>query len=110
MASSDPDSSGTIHVSVLLEECIQWLMPQAGGRFVDGTLGGGGHTRALADRVGPTGFVLAIDRDAKAVRAAREWLPQPPCAIYQASFRDLPEVFAELELAPVDGVLLDLGL
>ncbi|MCA9179279.1 MAG: 16S rRNA (cytosine(1402)-N(4))-methyltransferase RsmH, partial [Planctomycetales bacterium] len=42
--------------------------------------------------------------------AAREWLPQPPCAIYQASFRDLPEVFAELELAPVDGVLLDLGL
>ena len=100
----------SIHVSVLMEECLQWLDPQVGGRFADGTLGGGGHTRRLAEAVGPEGLVLGIDRDAAAVRRARQELPQPPCLLHQATFRDFPEVFRDLELEPADGVLLDLGL
>ena len=95
---------------MLLQECIEWLRLQPGRRIVDGTLGGGGHSRAIAQAIGPKGVLLGIDRDAQAVRRGRKQLPQPPCRLYHASFRDLPEVFRELELTPFDGLLVDLGL
>jgi 16S rRNA (cytosine1402-N4)-methyltransferase len=107
---SSAETPTTVHVPVLLEEVLQWLEPRAGGRFADGTLGGGGHTRALAERVGPTGSVLGIDRDAGAVSRAAERLGGLPVQLAHASYADLPELLAELSLEPLDGVLLDLGL
>jgi 16S rRNA (cytosine1402-N4)-methyltransferase len=61
-----------IHVPVLLEEVIAWLAPRPGQIFVDGTLGAGGHTRALASRIGPDGTVIALDRDPVALAAAEQ--------------------------------------
>ena len=102
--------SPTVHVPVLLNEVLQWLQPRPGGRFVDGTLGGGGHSLALAKAVGTTGLVVALDRDQEALERAGELLPEPPCQRVHGSFRDLPEILAELDIDPVDGVLVDLGL
>ena len=107
----DTMSNGpSVHVPVLLNEVIQWLDPQSGGVFVDGTLGGGGHTRALAERVGTTGRVISLDRDALPIERARRELADLPVVVIQANFSNLPEVLEELNVAEVDGVLLDLGL
>jgi 16S rRNA (cytosine1402-N4)-methyltransferase len=99
-----------IHVSVLRDETVDWLAPRPGGVFVDGTLGAGGHAIALAERVGPTGRVIAIDRDAAALDAAGHRFSGLPVRLVQANFCDLPEVLAAMGVDLVDGVLLDLGM
>ncbi len=99
-----------LHVSVLSDEVLHWLDPRPGQTFVDGTLGAGGHARALAQRVGSSGLVIALDRDPAALAAAEQNLAGLPIAIAQANFCDLAEVLAEVGLTTVDGILLDLGL
>jgi 16S rRNA (cytosine1402-N4)-methyltransferase len=99
-----------VHVSVLSDEVLHWLAPEPGQTFVDGTLGAGGHARALAERVGSSGLVLALDRDATALAAAEKNLAGLPIAIAQANFCDLADVLNEIGLTAVDGILLDLGL
>jgi 16S rRNA (cytosine1402-N4)-methyltransferase len=100
----------SVHVPVLLEQVLHWLAPQPGAVLVDGTLGGAGHSRALAAAVGKDGLVVGIDRDPAAIRAAKEPLRRLPVRLAQANFCDLPEVLEQLEIDKVDGVLLDLGL
>lgn len=98
------------HIPVLLDEVVHWLDPKPGAIIVDGTLGGGGHTRALACRVQPGGRVIALDRDPAAIRAAAEHLGGMGVTVAHANFCDLPEVLQQLEIAAVDGVVLDLGV
>ncbi len=103
----DPAS---IHTSVLPAEVMSYLAIEPGMRVVDGTLGGGGHTRLFAEAVGPTGLVIAIDRDPAAIdRGARE-LAGRPVRFAQADYCNLPEVLDALEIDRVDRVLLDVGL
>jgi 16S rRNA (cytosine1402-N4)-methyltransferase len=98
------------HQSVFLAETLEWLAPQPGQTFVDGTLGGGGHTRALAERVGPNGVVIALDRDPAALERAERNLAGLPVKLAHSNFCELPEVLIEIGLAAVDGIVLDLGL
>jgi len=98
------------HVPVMLDEVVHWLDPRPGAVIVDGTLGGGGHTRALAERVGTDGRIIALDRDPAAVDAAEGNLAGLPVEVAQANFCELPEMLEQLEIAAVDGVLLDLGM
>lgn len=105
MADSNP-----LHVSVLVDEVIQWLEPQPGHVILDGTLGGGGHTRRLAECVGKDGLVIALDRDPLAIEAAERNLAGLPVNLVQANFCEIPEVLEQLGLKTVNGVLLDLGL
>jgi len=100
----------SVHVSVMLDEVLQWLEPRPGMVLVDGTLGGGGHTRALAERVAPSGRVIALDRDLAAVEAATVRLAELPVQPVQANFADLGDVLDGLGIEAVDGILLDLGL
>ena len=103
-----PQSS--VHAPVLPAEVMSFLAVRPGMRVVDGTLGGGGHTRLFAEAVGPTGLVVAIDRDPAAIdRGARE-LAGLPVRFAQANFCDLPEVLDALAIDRVDRVLLDVGL
>jgi 16S rRNA (cytosine1402-N4)-methyltransferase len=91
-------------------EVMSFLAVRPGMRVVDGTLGGGGHTRLLAEAVGPDGLVIAIDRDPAAIdRGARE-LAGLPVRFAQANYCDLPEVLDALSIEAVDAVLLDVGL
>ncbi len=104
------------HVPVLLAEILAGLNPQPGGIFVDGTLGGGGHTCAIVERVqpteqnGPTGLIIALDRDPAAIDAAKTNLAGLPVKPIHANYCELPEVLSEQNITSVDGILLDLGL
>jgi 16S rRNA (cytosine1402-N4)-methyltransferase len=100
----------TQHVPVMAQEVLEWLQPVAGQTFVDGTLGGGGHTRLLAEAVGPTGSVISLDRDPAAVERATEELKGLPVRALAGNYGDIPEVLAGLNVSAVDGILLDLGL
>jgi 16S rRNA (cytosine1402-N4)-methyltransferase len=91
-------------------EVLGFLAVRPGMRVVDGTLGGGGHTRLLAERVGSGGLVIALDRDPAAIeRGARE-LAGLPVRFAQANFCAIPEVLDALSIDTVDRVLLDVGL
>ncbi len=100
----------TQHVPVLAREVLAALGPIAGQALVDGTLGGGGHARLLAEAVGSDGRVIALDRDLGAVERAAERFRSPRVECVHANYADLPEVLAERGVATVDGIVLDLGL
>ncbi|MBX3071199.1 MAG: 16S rRNA (cytosine(1402)-N(4))-methyltransferase RsmH [Thermomicrobiales bacterium] len=102
------------HLPVLLNEAVDALAPRDGGRYIDGTFGGGGHTRSILDRSAPGGQVLAFDRDPEAIERARQ-LSQTPSyqdrlAFVHASFGELRTIAPSFGFAPADGILLDLGL
>ena len=99
-----------VHVPVMPDEVVRWLGLRAGAVVVDGTLGGGGHTRILAEHVGAAGRVIALDRDPAALAAAEKNLAGLPVELVQTNFCDLPEVLKQLQIPAVDGVLLDLGV
>ena len=101
-----------MHRAVLLDEVIAWLAPKPGGVYIDGTLGGGGHARAIALAVGPTGRVMAMDQDAGALERARAALEgcREQCVLVRGSFAGLAEVAVANGLTRVDGVLLDIGI
>lgn len=106
-------SEAPIHVPVLPAEVLQWLEPRPGQILVDGTLGGGGHTRFIAEAIGTAderGFVLALDRDPAAIAAAERNLAGLPVKLAQANYAELPAVLDELGIRQVDGILLDIGL
>src|SRR4051795_11252477 len=95
----------TQHVPVMAQEVLEWLRPAAGQTFVDGTLGGGGHTRLLAEAVGANGSVIALDRDPAAVERATNELAGLPVRAVHANYSDLPEVLTCLNVTAVDGIL-----
>ena len=99
------------HVSVLLDECIQSLNIKPDGIYVDGTLGGAGHSSQIAARL-TTGRLIGIDRDAKALKAAGERLAPygDRVTLVHSNFSRIDEVLTELGIDGVDGVLLDLGV
>jgi len=101
---------------VLLSEAVAALQPQPGGRckYLDGTFGGGGHTRALLEASAPDGIVLALDADPAAIDRAFALRRDPGFAErlipVHANFADLAIVARERGVVPLDGILLDLGL
>lgn len=106
----EAEGDRSVHISVMPREILAALAPQPGGVFADGTLGGGGHTRLLAEAVGPTGKVVAVDRDPAAIARAEINLRGMPVLLAQANFDELPEVLAEAGVEQIDGAVLDLGL
>jgi 16S rRNA (cytosine1402-N4)-methyltransferase len=107
-------SSAPGHQPVLLAEAVAALQPRPGGRYLDGTFGGGGHTRALLESSAPDGIVLALDADPAAIDRARAVRQDPAIAgrliPVRANFADLAIVARDRGVAPLDGILLDLGL
>lgn len=100
--------SGAGHQTVLLEQAIDALVTDPEGLYIDGTFGRGGHSRALLQRLGAKGRVLAIDKDPEAIRVAQELASQDErLRIVHASFAELGEL---AEPGSVCGVLLDLGV
>ncbi len=100
------------HTTVLLHEAVDLLAPHAGGVYVDGTLGGGGHAAELLKRSAPDGVVVGLDQDVQALARAREVLAPygNRTVLLQRNFRDLPAALAGLGYDAVDGILLDLGV
>ena len=102
----------TGHVPVMLEEVVGAVAPRPGGYYLDCTFGRGGHTRAVLDRIGSVGRVLALDRDPQAVMAARELArTDPRLSVHHARFGEIGEIASAAGLAGrIDAVLMDLGV
>ena len=98
-----------VHTSVLPAETLELLDARPGQTWVDCTVGGGGHTRILAERVGPTGRVIGLDQDPTMLALARPQLAGLPVELVHANFDQLAEVLAARGLTQVDGVFADLG-
>ena len=98
------------HTTVLLAEAIDALLTTPDGVYVDGTFGRGGHSRALLERLSPRGRLIAFDRDPEAVAAARTGFPDARFSIHHARFGAMAQTLAELGVAGIDGLLLDLGV
>ncbi|MFZ5822609.1 MAG: 16S rRNA (cytosine(1402)-N(4))-methyltransferase RsmH [Chloroflexota bacterium] len=100
------------HQPVLYHEIILALQPKNGGRYVDGTVGAGGHARGILEASAPGGRLLGLDVDPQALALARETLAPygERVRLARASYTSLPDRLAELGWEAVDGILLDLGL
>ena len=99
------------HVSVLLEECIEGLNIRPDGIYVDGTLGGAGHSSRIAAEL-TTGRLIGIDRDPVALKAAGERLAlySDRVTLVHSNFCEIAKVLDDLGIDAVDGILLDLGV
>ena len=100
------------HTPVLLNECIELLDIKPDGLYVDGTLGMGGHSEAILERLGPGGRLIGLDRDETAIKRAGARLGcfgERFTAVH-ANFRNVAEVLAELGAGKADGMLFDIGV
>ncbi|HTC65757.1 MAG TPA: 16S rRNA (cytosine(1402)-N(4))-methyltransferase RsmH [Candidatus Acidoferrum sp.] len=99
------------HTPVLVEEVLQWLEVKPGGIYVDATLGAGGHSAAIAERL-VSGRLISLDRDERALELARENLKpwKDRVTLVKSAFSRIAEVAQELGIPKVDGVLADLGV
>ncbi|GIV08125.1 MAG: ribosomal RNA small subunit methyltransferase H [Fimbriimonadales bacterium] len=96
----------------MLREVLEYLNPPAKGVAVDATVGSGGHARAIAERLGAGGTLIALDRDAAMLEFAQQNLADAPCIIHfvHADYRNLPEVLQDLQIESVDAILVDMGV
>lgn len=101
-----------IHTPVLLRETLEALQVQPGKRYIDCTLGSGGHTTAILDECLPNGRVLGIDADPEALKIAETRLADyaQSTILVQGNFADLEAICKENDFLPVHGILLDLGI
>ncbi|MFA5024449.1 MAG: 16S rRNA (cytosine(1402)-N(4))-methyltransferase RsmH [Patescibacteria group bacterium] len=103
------------HVPVMLQEILKYLSPKTGQKFIDATLGGAGYTLALAEKVGPSGRVLAVDLDELALKNAQEKITEKKLTniiLVQDNFKNLTSLVEENFPAKTlfDGLVFDLGL
>ena len=100
-----------VHVSVLLDETIVGLRIRPEGIYVDGTLGGGGHSSQIAKRL-TTGRLIGIDQDADAIRAAGDRLAEykDRVTVVRSNYESMNDILDTLQIGRVDGILLDLGV
>ena len=99
------------HKSVLLQECIEGLNIKENGIYVDGTLGGAGHSSEILKRLSSKGKLIGIDRDEEALKAAKERLKEYENVVYlHGNHDDIKELLKSIQIDKVDGILLDLGV
>ena len=101
-----------MHKPVMVREVLEYLNPPVGGVVVDATVGAGGHARALAERIGREGLLIALDRDAQMLALAQQNLADIACTAHylHADYRSLPEVLHELQIDAVAAILVDMGV
>jgi 16S rRNA (cytosine1402-N4)-methyltransferase len=101
-----------MHIPVMFDEVMLALNPRPGGKYLDATVGGGGHSEGLLERSTPGGHVLGTDADPSAIRRAGERLNRfgERVILHQAWLDEAPALAGTLGLLPLEGVLVDLGL
>lgn len=99
-----------IHVPVLLRETLEALDLHSGLTVVDGTVGGGGHSRKILERIQPDGILIGLDRDPLMLQHSATIVTGERSHLCHANYRDLPNVLRELQLEAADRILVDLGL
>ena len=100
------------HIPVLVSEVLEYLAPQPGGVYLDATIGLGGHAIEIGKRIGKTGILIGLDRDAVALKIAEENLisAEPKVILVNDNFRNLTQILTEQGFPQVNGMLFDLGV
>ena len=99
------------HKSVLLDECIEGLNIKPDGIYLDGTMGGAGHSKEIVKRLSEKGLLIGVDRDQEAICVAKERLAEFPNVKFVHDNHDnIKEILEDLQIDGVDGILLDLGV
>ena len=99
------------HIPVLLQECIDGLNIKENGIYVDGTLGGAGHSSKIVEKLSKSGTLIGIDRDTEALKSASEKLKDFKNVKYvHGNHDDIKNILEDLQIEAVDGILLDLGV
>ena len=99
------------HTPVMLQECIENLITDSNGTYIDATLGGGGHTLAILNKLGPDAKVFGVDQDQQAIEAASQRIGEDPrCTILKGNFGYLSTLLPPPYKGQVAGILLDLGV
>lgn len=99
------------HIPVLLQECIDGLNIKENGIYVDGTLGGAGHSSKIVEKLSDNGLLIGIDRDTEALKSASEKLKKYNNVKYvHGNHDDIKTILEDLQIQEVDGILLDLGV
>jgi len=103
----------SFHIPVLLKEVLHYLIPKKGGGvYIDCTLGGGGHSKAILERIYPDGLLIGLDQDIEAIKAARKELSNflDKAILVRDNFKNLEEILSNLKVNAVSGILFDLGV
>lgn len=100
------------HIPIMLSECMESLITDKNGIYLDGTLGGGGHSYEILKRTSPNGRLIGIDRDIEAIQYASNRLKEfgDRVTIVHSNFKDATQVLDNLKIEYIDGILLDLGI
>ncbi len=99
------------HDPVLVDRVIHYLITEPGGIYIDGTLGGGGHAERILEHLTADALYIGLDQDEDALEYARKRLgPCKKVILERTNFADIPLLLKRLNLGPVDGILLDLGI
>ena len=99
------------HIPVLLNETINGLNINPDGIYIDGTIGGAGHSKEIIEKLSQKGFLIGIDRDEEALNAARQNLKEyNNYKLIHENHDNIYEILEELAIEKVDGILLDLGV
>ncbi len=101
------------HVSVLPEKTIEYLDPKPGDNFIDGTVGGGGHSEKILELISPDGRLLGMDLDEKALERSRRRLEKKfkgRFILVRDNFKNIKKVYKENGIGPISGIIVDLGV
>ena len=109
---TEPYGIKSIHIPVMLKEVLEYLKPQEGNVFLDGTIGLGGHSESILEAIGEKGHLIGIDRDQNALSLAEKRLEKykKQCNFVYGNFRDFDKISKDLGIRNLDGILLDIGV
>ena len=98
------------HIPVLLQEVVSFLEPHSGENYIDETLGGGGYSKAILDKIGPDGKVLAIDLDKDAIEESRSKTQDSRLILVHGNFSHIDKIAEDHKFNNISGIVADLGL
>ncbi len=104
--------ANSFHIPVLTKEILNYLNLKKGGVYIDCTLGGGGHSKALLEKIYPHGLLIGMDQDIEAIETAREELKSyiDKVKIIKGNFKNLEEILSNIKIETVSGIIFDLGV
>ncbi|HZK12553.1 MAG TPA: 16S rRNA (cytosine(1402)-N(4))-methyltransferase RsmH [Atribacterota bacterium] len=104
--------ANSFHIPVLTKEILNYLNLKKGGVYIDCTLGGGGHSKALLEKIYPYGLLIGIDQDIEAIETAKEELKsyRDKVKIIKGNFKNLEEILSDIKIKTVSGIIFDLGV
>ncbi|OGD15897.1 16S rRNA (cytosine(1402)-N(4))-methyltransferase [Candidatus Atribacteria bacterium RBG_19FT_COMBO_35_14] len=104
--------ANSFHIPVLTKEILNYLNLKKGGVYIDCTLGGGGHSKAILEKIYPHGLLIGIDQDIEAIETAKEELKGyiDKVELFKGNFKNLEEILSDLKTKTVSGIIFDLGV